>query len=63
MLRDIKEQQFLLPVTFNVIFVYLSSFGFFERLLSCYFYGVVPLLVFAFPSIILCRAGFVKDIV
>ena len=41
MLRDIKEKLLLLPVIFvvrgRIIFVWLSSFGFVERLLSCFF--------------------------
>jgi hypothetical protein len=43
------------------MFVWLSSFGFVEkRLPSCFFYGVVPSLCWRFPSIILCRTGFVE---
>jgi hypothetical protein len=38
--------------------VWLSSLGFAERLLSCFFYDVVSLLVF--PYIILCRTGFLE---
>jgi hypothetical protein len=42
MLRDIKEM-LLLPVIFvvrgGIMFVWLSSFGFVERLLSCFFLG------------------------
>jgi hypothetical protein len=41
MLRDIKEKSLLLPVIFvvrgGIIFGWLSSFGFVEELLSCFF--------------------------
>jgi hypothetical protein len=41
MLRDILEKRLLLPVTFivrgGIMFVWLFSFGFLERLLSCFF--------------------------
>jgi hypothetical protein len=40
-LRDIKEKSFLLPVIFvvrlGILFMWLSSFSFVERLLSCFF--------------------------
>ena len=43
MLRDIKEKYPLPPVIFvvrgGIMFVWLSSFGFVERLLSCFFVG------------------------
>jgi hypothetical protein len=53
MLRDIKEKWLLLSVIFvgrgGIMFVWISSFGFVERLLSCSFWGVasLPLLVFS----------------
>jgi len=41
MLRDIKEKWLLLPVIFvvggGIMFMWLSSFGIVERLLSCFF--------------------------
>ena len=40
-LRDIKEKSLLLPVIFvvriGILFMWLSSFRFVERLLSCFF--------------------------
>ena len=40
-LRDIKEKSLLLPVIFvvrvRILFLQLSSFGFVEGLLSCFF--------------------------
>ena len=50
--RDIKEKWLLLPIIFvvtgRIMFVWLSSFGFVERLLSGFFSGVVSLLVLVF---------------
>ena len=41
MLRDIKEKSLLLPVIFavrgGIMFMWLSSFRFVERFLSCFF--------------------------
>jgi hypothetical protein len=51
-LRDIKEKSVLLPVIFvvrgRILFMWLSSFRFAERLLSCFSLSVVPLLVLEF---------------
>ena len=74
-LRDIKEKSLLLPVIFvvrvGILFLWLSSFMFVERLLSCFFKGVVSLLVLEFSLYypfkcwicgkILCKFGFVTE--
>ena len=76
MLRDIKEKGFLLPVIFvfrdGIMFVWLSSFGLVERLLSCFFSSLVSLIVlkcsFYYPlkgwinGKILCKFGFCHGI-
>ena len=54
MLRDVKERLLLHPVIFvvrgGIMFVWLSSFGFVERLLSCFFLGCsLPPCVGVFP--------------
>ena len=51
-LRDIKEKSLLLSVIFvvriGILFMWLSSFRFVERLLSCFYSSVVSLLVLEF---------------
>jgi hypothetical protein len=51
---------FCLFVRCGIVFVWLSFFKFFEKLLICLFQGVVSLLMFSFPSIISCRTRFVE---
>jgi hypothetical protein len=74
MLRDVKEKSLLLLVIFvkrwNYICV-LSSLGFVERLLSCFFWSIASLLVLVFSiyySLLiwvygktLCKFGFVME--
>jgi hypothetical protein len=74
-LRVIKKKSLLLPVIFvvksGIFFMWLSSFRFFKRLLSCFSYGVVSLLVLEFSLYypvkgkirgkILCEFGFVME--
>jgi hypothetical protein len=55
----------LFSVTFvvrgGITFMWLSSFWFVERLLSCFFEGVVSLFVLEFSIYyFLCRTGFVE---
>ena len=75
MLREIKEKQLLLPVIFvvkvGILFLWLSSFWFVEGLLSCFFQGVVSILVLVFSLYyplkgwicgkILCEFGFIME--
>ena len=74
-LRDIKERKLLLPFIFvvrvGILFLWLSSFWFVEGLLSCFFKGVVSVLVLVFfcyyplkgwiHGKILCEFGFVVE--
>jgi hypothetical protein len=73
--RDIKEKSLLLSVIFVVrvviLFMWLSSFRFVERLLSCFFYSVVSNLVLEFCLYyplkglicgkVVCEFGFVME--
>ena len=68
MLRDIKEKWLLLPVIFvvrgRIMFVWLSSFGFVERLLSCFFLGCsFPSCVGVFHPLSFVGLDLWKDIV
>ena len=74
-LRDNKEKYLLLPVIFvvrvGILFLWISSFRFVEGLLSCFFYGVISLLVLEISLYyplrgwihgkILCEFGFVME--
>ena len=48
-LREIKEKRLLLPVIFvfkaGILFLQLAYFRFVEGLLSCFFWGIISLLV------------------
>ena len=52
LLRDIKEKLLLLPFIFvvriGILFLRLSSFRFVEGLLSCFFHGIISLLLLEF---------------
>ena len=54
----------MLPVIFvdigGILIVWLLSFGFVERLLSCFSRMYFPSLCLSFPSIIPCKVGFVE---
>ena len=62
LLRDIKEKWLLLPVIFVVrgrnMFLWLSSLGLLKDYFLDFLESSFP-LCWCFPSIILCRAGFV----
>ena len=68
-LRDIKEKWLLLPAIFvvrsGVMFVWLSSFGFLEKLLSCFFLGCSLVFSIYYPlngwKKILSKFGFVME--
>ena len=62
-MQDLK--QLLLPVIFvvkvGILFLWLSSFSFVEGLSSCFFQGVVPVLVLVFSCYFPLK-GWIRDV-